>query len=213
MARVCILNWTAEYHAGCAAVCESLERLLEGHEIVDRVATSESGGRLGDADLVVLNGEGTLHHDRPHAEKFLGLLGRAQMHGIKTAIVNATWDAMSPNWLKVVQRCDFVSAREPWPLSFADWHRWCRDRPYATKSLAPVAWGGMRDGAVQHERKRGTPDEMARTIAEKGLIWAVHTGSQRLLWAKTRGYTQIPVVLCPTFSACDQWAKTWYPRA
>ncbi len=135
MARVCILNWTAGYHAGCAAVCESLERLIEGHEIVDRVATSESGGRLGDADLVVLNGEGTLHHDRPHAEKFLGLLGRAQMHGIKTAIVNATWDSMSPNWLKVVQRCDFVSAREPWSAKAMG-----TENVFPDLSLSAVRW-------------------------------------------------------------------------
>ncbi len=100
-----------------------------------------------------------------------------------------------------------------WPLSFADWHRWCRDRPHVTGSLTPVAWGGTRDGAIQHVYKRGLPDQMARTLAEQGLIWAVHTGSQRLLWAQSRGYSQVPAVLCTSYQACDKWRDTWYGRA
>ncbi len=100
-----------------------------------------------------------------------------------------------------------------WPMSYADWHRWCRDRPHVTGSLAPKEWAGYRDGGhVMHDYKRGTPDEAVRTLGEMGLIWCVHTGSQRLLWARLRGYTQIPTVLCATFEACEK-AKARLYRA
>ncbi len=115
--RVLILNWTAGFHAGCRAVCESLESLFEDHEIVGRVKTrgeSIPAFLYLEADMVVLNGEGTCHHNASNAVRFLRALEDAQDAGLKTMLLNTVWQDME--WFikdDVAGRCDLVTAREP----------------------------------------------------------------------------------------------------
>lgn len=113
MSRVCILNWTAAFHAGSAAVCESIEGLLSGHEIVERVTPGQYASEdFSGADVVLCNAEGTIHHGRPLGEILVSGLRRAQSRGLPTGIVNATWQDNPNEWAEVARRAEFVSVRE-----------------------------------------------------------------------------------------------------
>lgn len=76
-----------------------------------------TGGVVSNIDwhsykLVVLNGEGTLHHNRPNAIKFLTALRAAQAAGCRTVIVNSVWQDMSHDFDDVLQKCESVTVRD-----------------------------------------------------------------------------------------------------
>ena len=48
-----------------------------------------------EAELILINGEGTMHHDRPLAIQYLELLREAKRRGKKTALINTVWQSMT----------------------------------------------------------------------------------------------------------------------
>lgn len=109
--NVLLLNDTSSYHCGCKEV---VKYLLDKYKGTDTIIT---GGRIDNInwrsyDLVILNGEGTLHHNRPNAFKFLTALRSAQSAGCRTIIVNTVWQEMSHDFDDVLQRCETITVRE-----------------------------------------------------------------------------------------------------
>lgn len=101
--KVKILNDTrrSDNHSGCWKVMENLERVLKNHKIVKNI---------DNCDWVVINGEGTLHHERG-----VGLLRTAheqKKKGKKVALINAVWQHMSGKWDGIIKGFDVVIARE-----------------------------------------------------------------------------------------------------
>ncbi len=113
--RVFVLNDTSTHnHAGCKATMRSLEQRLGDAEIVGRtyVNQRDTPARFRDADLVVMNGEGTCHHDRPGAVYMLQQLSRAQDQGRGTMLVNSVWHGMGEKWGVVLRECVRADTRE-----------------------------------------------------------------------------------------------------
>lgn len=67
--------------------------------------------RLSDSDVMIINGEGTLHHDAPPALSIMraGLL--AHRRGIPVALVNTVWEGNSKT-NALLAHCCWISARE-----------------------------------------------------------------------------------------------------
>jgi hypothetical protein len=89
--RVILLNAFSVYHVGCGAVQDTLMRLAgaRGMEITrhdDRIALPASAR----CDLVIVNGEGTYHHESPRAMRLHAMAGSLKARGARTALVNAT---------------------------------------------------------------------------------------------------------------------------
>ncbi len=101
-----IVNDTrADRHYGCYAVMATIDRLCaaSGIEVVARVpvhhdwqADTALAERLSRVRLIIVNGEGTIHHDRPAAQRLVALGAFARTHGVVAALVNASWHANSP---------------------------------------------------------------------------------------------------------------------
>src|SRR5262245_5298557 len=94
--KVYLFNDTSRSrHAGCKAVMRSLRAELA--EFADVTATHTVGSTSVDAtalalcDAVVVNGEGTIHHDSPRANFLITMLAEAQAAGKRTALVNALY--------------------------------------------------------------------------------------------------------------------------
>src|SRR4051794_11726231 len=97
--RALVLNDTRRgsfaQHLGCAAVMEHLLRLCRRHGIdvvrtvqrVDAVDTEEFRALLPQVDVVLVNGEGTMHHDSPGALALSLAIIEAKAHGKKTALL------------------------------------------------------------------------------------------------------------------------------
>ena len=95
-------------HHGCWLVTNNLIEGLQrvGIEVVVRhhgkgwkkqAALAKS---VADADLLVINGEGTIHHNRPLGGEYLDAGEYAAENGTPAFLVNTTWHANAPDWAK-----------------------------------------------------------------------------------------------------------------
>jgi len=98
----CILNDTrVDRHHGCDRVMGAIERLLDANGFrVTGLSPAHADWRsdsgflraLDSAQLVVVNGEGTLHDDRPAARTLLQVGPYARSRNIPAVLVNAGWE-------------------------------------------------------------------------------------------------------------------------
>jgi hypothetical protein len=117
-----ILNDTrVDRHHGCSSVMRTLEAGLAtaGFRIAATVPAHSDWAQdagfqaaLPSAQLLVINGEGTLHHDRPAGLRLLQAGRHAREHGLATALVNAGWEANGAAYGDAVRGFDLVSARD-----------------------------------------------------------------------------------------------------
>lgn len=119
---VVLINDTrADLHHGCWRVMRTLEGQLArvGLEVVARAPAHADwrkdpaiGEAISKAALVVVNGEGTIHHDRPAGEALLAAGAAARAAGVPSALINASWDANGPAYTRALADFTLVSARE-----------------------------------------------------------------------------------------------------
>lgn len=108
MTKTLLLNDTSEYHSGCAEV---IKTYVFDHSIK---TNSEIDVDFKQYDIVILNGEGTMHHsdqNRPNTIKFLNALRSAQQAGCETHLLNTVWQDIS-NYDDVLKRCKTIEVRE-----------------------------------------------------------------------------------------------------
>ncbi len=118
---VVVANDTSYGHAGSRAVMESLFREVgnAGHRIIARVGVGEDGVGsevFSGADLVLVNGEGTLHHDTSDARRLCRVIEMAADLGKRIWIVNATLQDLSSGLSAVVSRAERIIVRESFSL-------------------------------------------------------------------------------------------------
>ncbi len=122
MITALLLNDTRiDNHHGCTTVVETIDRLCaaNGIEVVARVP-AHSDWRQDEAalaafrqvDLVLVNGEGTIHHDRPAGRLLLEAGAHAASLGKPAVLLNATWQANSSEALDLLESFSIVSVRE-----------------------------------------------------------------------------------------------------
>jgi len=104
-----ILNDTStRYHHGCTRVMRLLLAGLErqGLNIIARSPARHDWAQdsvflraLENADVVVINGEGTLHHGRPAGAALLAVVDHPACHA-PVALINALWEENPPECAK-----------------------------------------------------------------------------------------------------------------
>lgn len=108
-------NDTSSYHGGSWAVCEVIRALAreKGHVLMaeenPRVLEKE---RIACCDGILINGEGTIHHDKPRARHLLAILEFGQSLGKQTILCNTSWSEMSHDFDDVLKRLDNFTVRE-----------------------------------------------------------------------------------------------------
>jgi len=111
MVKTLLLNDTSNYHSGCKVV---VKELVKKYNITLTVKTHEqiTKNSLLKFDKVVLNGEGTLHHNQKNAKKFLTYLDIAQKNNIETYLINSVWQDMSKQYDKILKNLKVLEVRE-----------------------------------------------------------------------------------------------------
>lgn len=98
--RALLLNDTrSEHHIGCELVIENTIRQCANHGItlVGTVPASEPNlatrveEMLEQVDLILINGEGTMHHDRPRALELCQAAEMATKSGRRVVLFNSCW--------------------------------------------------------------------------------------------------------------------------
>lgn len=116
-----VLNDTrrASEHLGCLTVMSNLLRLCAEQGIhvartiepVDAMNSAEFHKMLPLSDLVLVNGEGTMHHDAQAALELLRAVKHAKQQGKSTALVNSVWQgnrALNSS----LELFDFIAVRD-----------------------------------------------------------------------------------------------------
>lgn len=120
--RAVILNDTStRYHHGCARVMRLLVEGLERHGLTITARSparhdwaSDAGflDAMRAAHVIVVNGEGTLHHGRSAGARLLDLGGHAARGNTPLALVNALWQDNPESWSVPLSRFDLIAARD-----------------------------------------------------------------------------------------------------
>jgi len=105
------------HHHGCEAV---LRQLITGLTnaglppagVLHGMEWEPYGEICLKAPLVVLNGEGALHHSRPVVESVLSLAEMRRAAGLPTALVNSSWFANTPEQTRRLTAFDLVGMRD-----------------------------------------------------------------------------------------------------
>jgi polysaccharide pyruvyl transferase WcaK-like protein len=119
---VLVMNDTrVDNHHGCFSVMTAIERLLEANgmeAVAFWPAHAEWRGNatfeaaLQRARLVIVNGEGTLHHDLPAGRRLLELGSVAKSNAIPAALINTGWEANGPEFSDMLRDFALISARD-----------------------------------------------------------------------------------------------------
>ena len=118
--KVVILNdTTADLHHGCARVMRLLGEGLARHGMTviarspvhhDWEGDAAIRAAIAQADLIVINGEGTLHHGKPGAARLLRVTEAAGEAPV--ALVNALYQDNPPDWSRWLNRLAYASTRD-----------------------------------------------------------------------------------------------------
>lgn len=118
-----VLNDTrSDRHHGCSIVMENLTAGLElrGRHITASLpcgAQLDADGRwrraFDQSAIIVLNGEGTLHHERPYARYLLGCVRDAVQAGKAVHVINVSWEANSVAMAECLRDVRSVWTRDP----------------------------------------------------------------------------------------------------
>jgi hypothetical protein len=119
---VCVLNDTrVDRHHGCERVMGAIETLLERHGMqVVGACPAHADWRqqpgflraLEGSRLLLVNGEGTLHHDRPAARRLLEAGAHCARGGVPAVLVNAGWEANGPQLQAMLEDFALVAVRD-----------------------------------------------------------------------------------------------------
>ena len=117
--KAIIFNDTSHYHSGCAAVMEYLHKNLKvnGYTVLESIRCKEfpkyDSRIFKIADAVIINGEGTMHHDAPLAKWYLDLILKAHHLKKKIFLINMVWQEMTlSQTLKKILQESYVSVRD-----------------------------------------------------------------------------------------------------
>ncbi|MCF3972637.1 polysaccharide pyruvyl transferase family protein [Paracoccus salsus] len=120
--QVVILNDTRpDLHHGCSRVMRVLEQGLTARGLTvsarsplrhDWASDDRVLSAIAKADLIVINGEGTLHHGARHGETLLSVVDHPAARGRPVALVNALYQDNPPGWGGLLSRMALVAARD-----------------------------------------------------------------------------------------------------
>lgn len=105
--RIKMLGDHSSYHGGSAAAYNSIctEIINCGNIIVDDDDDD-------DYDLLVVNGEGSMHHGSGGFKKKINLIARALDSNKRVYLINTVWQDNPPDSLELLKRCEQVVVRE-----------------------------------------------------------------------------------------------------
>lgn len=112
--KVLILNDTSEYHNGCKQVMKFIYSKIENYEAIpytSKIAPSNKD-LLKNVDVLIINGEGTMHDNAARARELLSVAKLAKSFNIKTFLINSVWQRNSKILTQDLKYFDYISVRE-----------------------------------------------------------------------------------------------------
>ena len=179
------------HHHGCEAVLHQLSAGLTSvglppAAVLQGMAWEPHGGACLTAPLVVLNGEGALHHARPVVESVLTLAEKRRTAGLPTALVNASWFANTPQQTRRLAAFDLVALRD------GESRRTVRAEGIASLNAPDLAIRQAMQWRVASDNTTGT--EVQPTVSDSTRPEITR---QLRAFATQRGWQYLPVLYPP----------------
>ena len=212
---VVVFNDTrVDQHHGCARVMSVIEQQLHriGRDILALVPAHHDWRddpgvleALDGASLVIVNGEGTLHHSRPAAHLLMDAGAAAKARGIPAALINALWQDNDLILTDKLRHFDIVSARDSWSareIQAAGVS--CRVVPdlslYQVRSRAEAREGiGFTDSVNRLESVR--LERLRRRMHGKAIVIRSAPRGVRSGWRFLRSYVAASDLAAPSLAA------------
>lgn len=118
---VLINDTRVDLHHGCTLVVQALHQLAadSGMKIIATAPAHQNWAKnanfmaaLHNADGIIVNGEGTIHHNRVAGKWLLQAAAKGRELGKPTLLCNATWDANGAQFGALAQMFNLVAVRE-----------------------------------------------------------------------------------------------------
>lgn len=111
--NILFLNNCESYHSGSFQVMNFFKKEFENHNLTILKSFKRLYKyNLLNFDVIVANGEGTMHDNAPKALQILNVLLEGKKLGIKTLLVNTVWQNNNENFTKLLDSIDYISVRE-----------------------------------------------------------------------------------------------------
>ena len=122
MKKIALLNDTrTQFHHGCELVVKQIENLLMQRGVLVFATSNEGSDWSNDkkflkdieqCQAIVVNGEGTIHHNRPAGKKLLEVSELAQKLNIPCFLVNTTYQSNPPEFKRYLEKFEQIYVRE-----------------------------------------------------------------------------------------------------
>lgn len=207
--NIFILNDTrTDRHHGCEIVMQNLIRGLSerGTRVIGTLGWSrilEKNPRLASmankADAIIINGEGTIHHDQPYARYLLETGSALAQQGKAVYLVNSTWQENSPQLVELIKNFKGV---------------WVRDQASAKELAEHGVHAGVAPDLTffsAYEDIR-LPDASRSAIIVSDSVFAELSKTLSVL-AKLKNWKYLPVIKRPnpreTAKQRERWVKSY----
>lgn len=126
MKKVVVINDTRlEMHHGCSRVMNNLDYLIQKNNGMvigswpvgkDWRLSEEIKKTIINSDLVIVNGEGSIHHDSKTGTKLLFVAGFCKQYDIPCYLINCLFQDISPKFGNLLKNFKMVSVRDSFSL-------------------------------------------------------------------------------------------------
>src|SRR4051812_38998667 len=110
--RFAVIGNHASYHCGSRAVMDYLRGVLPGDIVFDAPDAYDAFRRRTDYDVLVVNGEGSMHHGAPTFRLKMEVVSRAVSLGKKVHLVNTLWQENPSDFDALLRHLKEITVRE-----------------------------------------------------------------------------------------------------
>ena len=144
---------------------------------------------LATADLIIINGEGTLHHGKPAGRLLLNVVDHAKNTDCPVAVINALYHSNPGSWGPALAGCALLSARDS--KSAAEMRSVSNDTPVRVVPDISLSGGAL---AVDSDRSNVVVGDAVRLRARNDL-------ARLALRVKADSYLPIKTLVSPILRA------------
>lgn len=114
--KIYFLNDTSSCHGGSVKVVENFMHYMKSHEMIGCLDVAVDGNYdlelIKACDALVVNAEGSIHHNAPWGITLLQAIEAAQKLNKKTYLLNCLYEKMDHRYDEIISKVDYVCARE-----------------------------------------------------------------------------------------------------
>jgi polysaccharide pyruvyl transferase WcaK-like protein len=111
--KILLINNCEKYHSGSAEVTNFFKLELKTYDLTILKSFKKINEyNLTDYDVIIANGEGTMHDNALKALEILNMLKAGKILGLKTMLVNSVWQNNNRDLIDLLDYVDYISVRE-----------------------------------------------------------------------------------------------------